>query len=203
VSFRTGMIRALLGTAVALVFAAPAAATIVRTVDFAEQCAGADAIVVGTVRDVVSRRVPAAPTFFETLVTINVDQVVAGPERSEVTMRLAGGQVGVVRQSIDGMPEFAVGERYVVFLDRDQDPPLVSPIVGFNQGLYRVERVDGADVVRDHAGRGLSEPTMAALSVPAAASTVGGTGVQSQAAPATPAPSLEQFLAVVRAARPR
>jgi hypothetical protein len=177
----------------ALAAASPAAATIVRAVGFGEQCATADTIVVGTVRAIASRRVPTAPAWFETLVTVGVDEIVAGKAADELTLRFAGGQVGAVRQSIDGMPEFAVGERYVVFLEPAQsppDPPLLSPIVGFNQGLYRVERVDGVDLVRDRSGAALPESVAAALSAPGAA------------APAAAAsPALDDFLAAVRAAR--
>ena len=181
-----------------LVPAAPVRATTILAMSFAEQCSGAASVVVGTVREVVSQRSPTAPSFFETLVTISVDDVVAGSAPAEVTLRLAGGEVGAVRQSIDGMPEFARGERYVVFLERDQDPPLISPITGFNQGLYRIERADGRDIVRDRAGRALSERTIAALAVGGAERRQGDVSSQGAAAP-----SLDAFVSAIRAARPR
>src|SRR5690349_5352882 len=165
---------------------APAAATTILAMPFAEQCTGAETIVVGTVRAVASRRSPRAPEFFETLVTLGVDQVVAGSPGPELTLRLAGGEVGAIRQSIDGMPEFQVGERYVVCLDREQDPPAISPVTGFNQGLYRVERVEGGDVVRDGTGRALSSAAVAALG-PAAVRRESGVG-------AGGAPSLDGFV---------
>ena len=176
---------------------APAAATVVRSVEFAEQCAGADTIVVGTVRNVESRR-SASPGYFETLVTLAVEDVVAG---SELTLRLAGGQVGNLMQSIDGMPEFVVRERYVVFLEPGQEPPLVSPIVGFNQGLYRVVRENGRDLVRDHAGRPLAASVVAALATAGAAPS--GSGARALAPLGDSAPSLDGFLAAIRASRPR
>ncbi len=191
---RTGFVGALLAAAVAFAQVKSTGATLVRAVEFAEQCATAETIVVGTVRAVESRRMATAPSLFETRVTLAVDEVVAGAAPGELTLRLAGGEVGAIRQSIDGMPEFAAGERYVVFLEREQDPPLVSPIVGFNQGLYRVARLDGADVVRDRAG-GALRPSAAAALASRAASPTGRT----RAAPA----SLAEFLAAVRAARPR
>jgi hypothetical protein len=173
---------------------APAAATTILAMPFAEQCSAADTIVVGTVRAVASRRSPRAPAFFETLVTLAVDQVVAGNPGAELTLRLAGGEVGAIRQSIDGMPEFQVGERYVVFLDREQDPPAISPVTGFNQGIYRVERVEGADLVRDGTGRALSAAAVTALG-PAAVRRESGVG-------AGGAPSLDAFVAAIHAARP-
>ncbi len=184
--------------AAALGLARPAGATVVRAVDFPEQCADAERIVVATVRDVTSRPVAAAPTYFETLVTLGVDDTVAGAPGSALTIRLSGGQVGDIRQSIDGMPEFAVGERYVLFLEPDQTPPLVSPIVGFNQGLYRVDRVGDRDVVRDRNGRPLSGSAAAASAAVAASRAPAGPAAD---AVAVGAPSLDDFLAAVRAAR--
>ncbi len=197
VKFRTAaLVRVLLGGILVAVSATTVQATIVLALDFVEQCAQAETIVVGTVRDIVSRRMATNPGFFETLVTLTVDEVVVGAAADTLTLRLAGGEVGAIRQSIDGMPELAPGERYVVFLDREQDPPLVSPIIGFNQGLYRVDRTAGTDVVHDRLGRALPETATAALA------TAG-----SGAAGATPAVQTEHaltdFLAAVRAARPR
>src|SRR4051812_22903876 len=63
VSFRTRML-AVLGIILTALPVARATATVVREVQFAEQCATAGAIVVGTVRDVSSRRMASAPTFF-------------------------------------------------------------------------------------------------------------------------------------------
>ena len=183
--------------ALLLVPAARAGATTVLAMPFAEQCSGAATIVVGTVREIMSRRSPAAPTFFETLVTITVDDVIAGSAPAEVTLRLAGGEIGAVRQSIDGIPEFAIGERYVVFLERDHDPPLISPIMGFNQGLYRIERADGRDVVRDRTGQALSERAVAALAAGSAQRRE-----RDVASPGAAAPSLDAFVSAIRAARP-
>jgi hypothetical protein len=119
---------------------------------------------------------------------------VAGAPGPELTLRLAGGEVGAIRQSIDGMPEFQVGERYVVFLDREQEPPAISPVTGFNQGLYRVERVDGGDVVRDGSGRALSSEALAALG-PATVRRESGVAAGGP-------PSLDAFVAAIHAARP-
>ncbi len=183
--------------ALGLLAAVPARATTVLAMPFAEQCAGAETIVVATVRAVASRPSPRAPAFFETLVTVGVDEVVAGRASAELTLRLAGGEIGAVRQSIDGMPELQVGERYVVLLDRDRDPPSISPVMGFNQGLYRVERIAGADVVRDRSGRPLPADAAAALAAGGAAQRESGVGTAG-----APSPSLDTFVAAIRAARP-
>jgi hypothetical protein len=85
------------------------------------------------------------------------------------------------------MPTFVAGERYVVLLEADEQPPLASPLVGFNQGLYRVVGASRADaVVRDRAGRPLAPEAS-----PAGARAAGGE------------PGLDAFLDGLRAARGR
>ena len=206
----TGRVRSARGTAVLLSTAArlgacalllvtvagrPAAATVITAMDFDAQCTAAERVFVGTVRTAVSQRVAAAPQYYETVVTFAVDEVVAGAVPSEVVLRFAGGEMDGVRQSIDGMPELTTGERYVVLADADHDPPLLSPVVGFNQGLYRVVTEDGPggwrSVVRDRAGRLL-------------AAALGARVPASRDAAAVPAePELGAFLAAIGAARER
>ena len=194
---RVGMAVRLGACALLLVAAAiPAAATVIVAMDFDEQCAAADRVFVGTVRAVESRRIAAAPQYFETLVTFTVEEAVVGAVPPEVVLRFAGGEMGGVRQSIDGMPDLRAGERYVVFADADHEPPLLSPIVGFNQGLYRAVSEDGPggrrSVVRDRVGR------------PFAASIFGPRAPAGRGPEAMPAePELVDFLAAVRAARDR
>jgi hypothetical protein len=153
----------------------------------AAQAAEADRIFVGTVTAITSRPKAAAPRYFETVVRFSVEDAVAGGLPATVELTFSGGEVGGIRQRVDGMPELAVGERYVVMLEPDQDPPLVSPFVGFNQGLYRVVGESRASaVVRDRGGRPLAPDA-----VPAAARASGGE------------PTLDAFLETLRAARSR
>jgi hypothetical protein len=170
-----------------------ASATVLLGVDFDAQCAEADRIFVGTVRAIESRRNPTAPRYFETIVTFNVDEAVAGTVRDTVSLRFAGGQIGDERQSIDGMPEFTSGERYIVFMAPDHDPPLASSVVGFNQGLYtvisRVESAGPRAIVRDRLGHPLDTR---ALSDRASAAMRAETTVE---------PGLDDFLSAIRAVR--
>jgi hypothetical protein len=164
----------------------PSDATVILGVSFEAQSASADRIFVGEVQAVESRPAPSAPRYFETLVTFRVDQPVAGGLPATLVLRFSGGQIGDLKQWIDGMPEFAVGERYVVFLEPDQTPRLVSPIVGFNQGLYRVVDAAGEAVVRDARGQRLEANVAPGMARAAA----GGD------------PRLADFLAAIREARP-
>jgi hypothetical protein len=187
--FRTAIVVALLASGSMW---SHASATVVRQLDFDAQCRAADRIFVGTVRAVEARPNSRAPHYFETFVTFTVDEAIAGRVPAALHLRLSGGTVGDERQSIDGMPDFAVGERYVVMLEADQDPPLVSPILGFNQGLYRVV-TDAGDhtLVRDRSGRPLRDFTSAASA-----------RVAPRAA-AVAEPELATFVAMIRAARGR
>jgi hypothetical protein len=163
----------------------PADATTVASMTTAAQATAADRIFVGTVTAVTTRANAKRPQYFETVVRFHVDESVAGAAGAEVEIVLSGGEMGGIRQRVDDMPELAVGERYVVLLAADQSPRLTSPFVGFNQGLYRVVGDARASaVVRDRKGGTLSADAM-----PAAAR---GTG---------PDPSLDAFLATLRAAR--
>lgn len=162
----------------------PAGATVVLGMDFARQSVTADRVFVGTVAAVESRPNPRAPRYFETLVRFAVDEQVVGDAPASITLRFSGGRVGDVEQVIDGMPSFTVGERYVVMADPESDPPQVSPIVGFNQGLYRVVTESAGSVVRDREG----------IPLPA-------TDSASRANAAASDPSLAAFVAAIRAAR--
>lgn len=162
----------------------PAAATVVASMSTAAQATAADRIFVGTVASVTSRRKADHPQWFETVVRFTVEETVAGTIPASVELVYSGGEVGGIRQRVDGMPELAVGERYVVLLEPEQTPPLTSPFVGFNQGLYRVIGAGANAVVRDHQGHSLATDA-----VSAGARAAGGD------------PSLDAFLATLRAAR--
>lgn len=163
----------------------PADATVVASMSTTAQATTADRIFVGTVASVTSRPKAARPQWFETVVRFTVEQTVAGNVPASVELVYSGGEVGGIRQRVDGMPELAVGERYVVLLEPEQTPPLTSPFVGFNQGLYRVVGDSRASaVVRDREGRAL-----AGDGVPAGARAAGGE------------PTLDAFLELLRAAR--
>ena len=167
-------------------------ATTIEPMTTSAQAASADRIFVGRVTSVTSRPKADAPKYFETVVAFRVEDSVAGSVPSTLAITLSGGEVGGIRQRVDEMPEFHVGERYVVMLEADHTPRLTSPLVGFNQGLYRVVGTDPATaVVRDRNGRSL-----AADALPAGAR--GASQLQPQIDP-----TLGTFLDGLRAARTR
>jgi hypothetical protein len=197
-SLRTGTLLAV--TVLVLGRTPRVTATTILGMDFDAQCAEAERIFVGEVKAVESRRTVANPRYIETVVTFAVEDVVAGSVPGRVDLRFFGGRVGDEQQSIDGMPEFAVGERYVVFTQADGERPLVSPVVGFNQGLYRVVETTDAQGphrwVRDRHGQALAATSSAAASAGRARADVAA-GEESRE------PDLPSFLAAIRAARSR
>jgi hypothetical protein len=151
---------ALLGAAL-LAFAAPrAGATVVVAKDFAALCAEADLIFVGTVAGVASRWSDPQRQAIETEVTFTDLTWLRGGSETPVRLRFAGGEMEGLHEAVAGVPRFAVGERRVVFARAGH---YASPIVGFNQGLFRV--VDGASgpVVLDEEGRAVTGVGRAAL----------------------------------------
>lgn len=127
--------RWLAALAAAALTAQPASATTVIAKDFSALCAKADLIFVGTVSTVESRWTDPERQAIETLVTFSDVTPVFGTEDREVTLRFGGGQVGTLREEIAGVPQFAVGDRRVIFARREYS---VSPIVGFHQGVFPV-----------------------------------------------------------------
>jgi hypothetical protein len=72
----------------------------------------------------------------ETFVTIDVESYLKGSLGSALTFRVPGGRLGRFRSIVVGAPEFAVGQRIVVFLG--YRAPGVPYVLGLGQGVYRL-----------------------------------------------------------------
>ena len=116
----------------------PTLATMIVAKDFAGLCDEADMIFVGTVTEVQSRWVDESQRAIETLVTFSDLTSLLGVDGREVTLRFAGGEVDDIREEIAGVPRFTVGDRVLIFARDDRS---ISPIIGLQQGCFRV--VDG------------------------------------------------------------
>lgn len=156
-----------------------AAATVVVAKDFEALCREADLIFVGTVVAVESHWAGADRQAIETRVTFAALDWVHGPPEPTVTLRFAGGEIDGLREEVAGVPRFAVGERRVIFA---REGRYVSPIVGFDQGVYRV--------VEDSAGPAVIE---------AAPSGGASLRIGDATAPAPAAVPLDRFLSRIRA----
>lgn len=122
-----------------------AGATTYEPVSFDDLVARADVIFVGEVTDV--RPFPLATpagTIVKTRVIFRVSDPISGTTNILEVLDFFGGEWGDIGMAIEGMPQFAVGDRRVVFASRDRS---INPIVGFTQGLLRISR-DGGGVDR-------------------------------------------------------
>lgn len=116
-------------------FAAAARATSVVTKSFQQLCAEADVIFVATVTDVRSQWSDPNHRAIETVVSFGDVALTYGPPADATTLRLSGGELDDIREEVAGVPQFTVGERVLLFVRRQH---AVSPIVGLNQGCFRI-----------------------------------------------------------------
>ena len=118
---------------------APAAwATTVRPLSFEEMAAQAEAIaLVDTVNVRADWQTSAQGKHIVTTVTFRVERTLKGQVEPEFQLEFLGGNIAGIVMEVDGMPEFHVGGRDVLFLSANRKS--VSPIVGLFQGRFRVE----------------------------------------------------------------
>jgi hypothetical protein len=86
-------------------------------------------------------------------VTVSIEQTLKGPTYAERSLEFLGGTVGEDTLRVDGMPEFHVGDRAVLFVNESGRP--ASPVVGFMYGWFRIvqDAATGVDMIRTHDGR--------------------------------------------------
>lgn len=122
----------------ALLAAAPGHATTLVRLELDQMVDMADGIFTGTAvhSEVVPSRNGKSPFTF---VTFEVESNLKGafPGR-HVTLRLHGGVLEDSATIVHGMPEFTVGETYLVFVHGNGVE--ASPVLGWIQGQYRVAR---------------------------------------------------------------
>ena len=144
-----------------------AGATTYEPVTFDDLVTRADVIFVGEVTDV--RPFPLETPdgrSIKTRVIFRVSDPIWGTTNLLEVFDFLGGVWGDVELAVAGMPEFAVGDRRVVFASRE---PSINPIVGFTQGLLQIRRdSDGVDRVFTLGGLPLGRPESIGVMVPAA-----------------------------------
>jgi hypothetical protein len=147
-----------------------AGATTYEPVTFDELVTRADVIFVGEVTDV--RPFPLDTpdgTIVKTRVIFRVSDPISGTTNILEVLDFFGGEWGDLGMAIEGMPEFSVGDRRVVFASRGRS---INPIVGFTQGLLQISRDSGGvDRVFTLGGVPLGQPEsigIRSLLVPAA-----------------------------------
>jgi len=83
-----------------------------------------------------------------TYTSFKVIEVIKGNPGEIHTIKQIGGQLpgSNVRQVIHGVPRFAVGEEYVIFLPKASSLGFASPI-GLSQGKFDIRKLNGQAVV--------------------------------------------------------
>jgi hypothetical protein len=114
---------------------------------FAQLVADAPLIVVSTV---AARRSAwehyGASRIIVTTVTLQVESVLKGSAGRELTVEVVGGSIGDETMRVSDTPEFRVGDRDVLFLTGT--PHTVSPLIGSNEGRFRVVTEAATGVAR-------------------------------------------------------
>jgi len=137
--------RILVSGCLALLLGARAGATVLVGADLGELSREAVAIARGRVA-AVEGRWGEGRRGIETIVTLDVERYLKGSLGDTVAFRVPGGELGRFRHLVVGAPEFAVGERIVVFLGARG--PSVPYVLGFSQGVLRIARAaDASDWV--------------------------------------------------------
>jgi hypothetical protein len=132
-------LRKALPVAAGLLILACATATTYRELTLAEVITAAELAFQGTVASVTTVVRDGEPW---TIVEFELERLLAGPERDgePVTLAFLGGDApGGAGLFVHLMPTFTVGESVTVLA---YEEPYYSPVVGFNQGLWRLR--DGA-----------------------------------------------------------
>ena len=193
---RRSAVRTFAALLATLALAAPVRGTTVEPLTFSEVVDGADVIAVGAVSAVTEtwdaeREVPL------TEVTVSVLEVLKGEVGgAELTLQFLGGPTpGGATLDVAGMPDFAVGDRAVLFSAGNGVE--ACPLVGWWQGLYRLFYDAGRDAftVADHAGRPVVGLDGGAGQLVASVSAAD----NDETAPGEDALTLDDFRSVVRA----
>lgn len=115
---------------------APALTTVQRS--FEELVTLADHIVVGTVASRESRwRDPAQRRGIVTQITLtNLEWLKGAQTGQDFVLQVAGGQIGPYGEAIGGLPQLAIGQRYVLFVRGNARS--LFPVVGIEQGILTI-----------------------------------------------------------------
>jgi hypothetical protein len=102
---------------------------------------------------------PGGARSIHTRVICRVNRVIKGQAGAQTQFQFLGGELpNGTGLKVEGVPQFAAGERYIVF-SYSPDKAMVCPILGLDQGALRVIHDDRANVDRvyRHWGQPVSE----------------------------------------------
>ncbi len=135
-----------------------AKASTARTLGFSEIAKSAEIIADVTVQNLQSYwAAPAGGKAIRTRVDFAVNSAIKGNPGQTLSLEFLGGTVGDRSLRVPGVPQFAVGERYILF-SAGPNQPLVCPVLGLDQGAMRVihDNESNVDRVYRHWGQPVS-----------------------------------------------
>jgi hypothetical protein len=122
-------------TSVAVLGGSGVHATTVLPVELADLARAAQVIARGRIAAVETRWIDDRRAI-ETLVTLDPETYLKGSPASTLRFRVPGGQIGRYRRVVVGAPQFAPGQRVIVFLGARS--PAIPYVIGLNQGVFRL-----------------------------------------------------------------
>ncbi len=106
---------------------------------FDELVVQADLILVGSVSQIHSfwGEGRGADTIFSNIHLVELEQIKGDLNETEYSLKVVGGMVGDQAQFYPGLPQFTVGQRYLLFIKGNNRA--MFPIAGISQGVYRIQ----------------------------------------------------------------
>jgi hypothetical protein len=143
----------------ALLLAAASSATTLLRLTVEKMSVQAEMIVVGDVTEVKSQW-NTAGTMIYTFVAVDVTQCIAGACGETVKIKQRGGSVGQWSMPIPGMPRFVVGQKVLLFLEKDPEGvPGYAYVLGMCQGMFLIAKdaKDGQSMAVQQGGAALAD----------------------------------------------
>lgn len=138
---------------------------------------------------------PSGAQTLRTKVTFTVNQALKGDPGPAFTLVFLGGTVGEQSLTVEGVPQFQPGERYILFAE-SPDKAVVCPILGLDQGALRVIHDQASNV--DRVFRNWGQPVNAQENFAGRSPVVAGVTTSNYLRTAD---TVQQFLARVRASQ--
>jgi hypothetical protein len=136
---------------------------------------------------------PSGAQTLRTKVSFKANQVLKGNPGPVFTLEFLGGTVGEQSLTVEGVPQFQPGERYIIFSE-SPDKAVVCPILGLDQGALHVVHDQGSNV--DRVFRHWGQPVNAQENFASRSPAVAGVTTRDYLRTAD---TVEEFLARVRA----
>lgn len=158
--------RPLFLVAISLVIIKPAFATTVIPPTFDELVAQAQSIVDAEVTGKHCEFTPVENgSVIHTYVTFKVLTTIKGDASETVELRLLGGTIGNEGMKVEGVPEFEIGDRDLLFIENNGTQ--FCPLVAVMHGRYPIvtRESDGVEIVLRSNGTPLSAPEQVQMSL--------------------------------------